>query len=246
MTVAMNLEQARSHRAEQVEHLRRRIAGMSGKGSGSVGASLRGSAAATPSNATLPDSETLLPLPDSVAQTLSGALPRGSVAVVSGARSLLLQLVAAVTSAGGHAAIVGQPDVGLLAAVEMGADLSRVAVVPDPGADPVEVAAVLMDGMDLVVLGLSARSVAPTRARAVTARARQKGCTLLVAGGDWPGAALRLDARVSGYDVVGAGSGAPTPGCGRIGRVRLDTRARGRLADRADGRLAGGVRAVGE
>src|SRR5262249_52477307 len=31
--------------------------------------------------------------------------------------------------------------------------LSRLAVIPDPGADPVEVAAVLMDGMDLVVLG---------------------------------------------------------------------------------------------
>ena len=246
MTVAMNLEQTRLNRAEQVEHLRRRIAGMSGKTSGSVGASWRGSAAAAPSDAVLPDSETLLPLPDSLAVTVSGALPRGSVAVLTGARSLLLQMVAAVTSSGGHAAIVGQPDVGLLAAVEMGADLSRLAVVPDPGADPVEVAAVLMDGMDLVVLGLSARSVAPTRARAVTARARQKGCTLLVSGGDWPGASIRLDARVSGYDVVGAGTGAPTPGCGRISRVRLDTRAGGRLADGVDGRLARGVRAVGE
>ena len=83
-------------------------------------------------------------------------------------------MVAAVTAAGGHAAIVGQPDMGLLAAVEMGADLSRLAVIPDPGADPVEVAAVLMDGMDLVVLGLGARSVPPTRARAVTARAGRR------------------------------------------------------------------------
>lgn len=33
----------------------------------------------------------------------------------------------------GNAAIVGQPDIGLLAAVEMGADLSRLAVIPDPG-----------------------------------------------------------------------------------------------------------------
>lgn len=210
---------------------------MSGKASGSVGASWRGSAAGGAVDTALPASETLLPIPDSVAETVSGPLPRGSVAVLSGARSLMLQMVAAVTSEGGHAAIVGQPDVGLLAAVEMGADLSRLAVIPDPGADPVEVAAVLMDGMDLVVLGLAARSVAPTRARAVTARARQKGCTLLVAGGDWPGAVIRLDARVSGYDVVGAGSGAPAPGCGRIGRVRLDTRARGRLA--------GPARAVG-
>ena len=132
--------------------------------------------------------------------------------MVSGARSLALRLVAAVTSEGGHAAIVGQPDVGLLAAVEMGADLSRLAVIPDPGADPVEVAAVLMDGLDLVVLGLGGRSVAPTRARAVTARARQKGCTLLITDGDWHGASARLESRVCGYEVTGAGAGAPDPG----------------------------------
>ena len=88
-------------------------------------------------------------------------------------------------------AVVGLPDFGLLAAAEMGADLSRLAVIPDPGTDPVEVAAVLMDGMDLVVLGLAGRTVTATRARAVVARARQKGCTLLVTGGRLAG---RLDA----------------------------------------------------
>ena len=227
MTAAMNLDRDRSNRAEQVEHLRRKIAGMSGKASGAGGSSWRGSASPA---TVLPDSETLLPLPEPLAGQLPGALPRGSVAVLSGARSLVLQMVAAITAAGGHAAIVGQPDVGLLAAVEMGADLSRLAVVPDPGVDPVEVAAVLMDGMDLVVLELGGRSIPPTRARAVTARSRQKGCTLLVTGGDWPGASTRFDARVCGYEVVGAGVGAPTPGCGRISRVRLDARARGRLA----------------
>ena len=83
----------------------------------------------------------------------------------------------------------------------MGADLTRLALVPDPGTDPVEVAAVLLDGMDLVVLGLGGRSVPASRARAVTARARNKGCTLLVTGGDWQGARMRLEARVSGYEV---------------------------------------------
>ena len=160
--------------------------------------------------------------------TCPTTLPRGTVAVLSGARSLSLGMVAAVTAAGGHAAIVGQPDVGLLAAVEMGADLSRLAVIPEPGADPVEVAAVLMDGMDLVVLGLAGRSVPATRARAVVARARQKGCTLLVTGGDWQGASARLEARVSGYEVTGVSGGRPTLGGGRISRVRLAMRARGR------------------
>ena len=152
MTAAMTLEQRPPDRAEQVEHLRRKIAAVSGK----VGGGRRGPA---PSIDPLPDSESLLPLPESLAELLPNSLPRGTVAVLSGARSLPLSMVAAVTAEGGHAAIVGQPDVGLLAAVEMGADLSRIAVIPEPGADPVEVAAVLMDGMDLVVLGLGGRSV---------------------------------------------------------------------------------------
>jgi hypothetical protein len=237
VTVAMSLEQRRHDRAEQVEHLRRKIAAVSGK----VGDGRRGPA---PSMDPLPGSESLLPLPESLAELSPASgrypqptLPRGTVAVLSGARSLPLSMVAAVTAEGGHAAIVGQPDVGLLAAVEMGADLSRIAVIPEPGADPVEVAAVLMDGMDLVVLGLGGRSVPASRARAVVARARQKGCTLLVTGGDWQGASTRLEARVCGYEVTGAGGGAPAPGCGRISRVRLAMRARVRSF--------GTVRAVG-
>jgi hypothetical protein len=56
--------------------------------------------------------------------------------------------------------------------------------------------------MDLVVLGLGGRSVPLSRARAVTARARNKNCTLLVAGGDWQGARMRLAAKVSGYEIT--------------------------------------------
>ena len=225
MTAAMSLDQRRLNRAEQVEHLRRKIAAVSGK----VGGGRRGPA---PSADALPDSESLLPVPESLAELSPASgrypqptpLPRGAVAVLSGARSLPLSMVAAVTAEGGHAAIVGQPDVGLLAAVEMGADLSRIAVIPEPGSDPVEVAAVLMDGMDLVVLGLGGRSVPPSRARAVVARARQKGCTLLVTDGDWHGASARLEAKVCGYEITGRGR----PGFGRISKVRLAFSASGR------------------
>ena len=230
MTAAVTLDQRRLNRAEQVEHLRRKMAAVSSRVGG-------GRRSPVPSPELLSDSESLLPMPESLDELLPKTLPRGTVAVLSGARSLPLSMVAAVTAEGGHAAIVGQPDVGLLAAVEMGADLSRIAVIPEPGTDPVEVAAVLMDGMDLVVLGLGGRTVPATRARAVVARARQKGCTLLVTGGDWQGASTRLEARVCGYEVTGAGDGAPTPGCGRISRVRLAMRARGRSF--------GSVRAVG-
>lgn len=229
MTLTVSADGRPSHRAEQVERLRRQMASVSEKMAGKVGGNHR--AAPSPSEP-LPGHDSLLAAADrppvSCTDPLHGRLPRGTVAVLSGARSLQLNMVAAVTAGGGHVAIIGQPDVGLLAAVEMGADLSRIAVIPEPGADPVEVAAVLMDGMDLVVLGLGGRSVPATRARAVVARARQRGCTLLVTDGDWQGASARLHAHVSGYEVVGAGNGRPTPGCGRIGRVRLAMRARGR------------------
>jgi hypothetical protein len=203
-------------RAEQLKLLRRQMAAVSGR----PGQERQG-----PFDDLLPASETKLPVPQMLAEALPAGLPRGTVAVLSGARSLALSMVAAVTAAGGNAAIVGQPDTGLLAAVEMGADLSRLAVIPDPGTDPVEVAAVLMDGMDLVVLGLGGRSVPAARARVVAARARHRGCTLLVTGGDWSGATLRLTARVCGYETAGGAAG-----FGRISAVRLGVRARGRMA----------------
>ena len=195
MTAAL----ASAQRAEQLESLRRKMTVLSGKPSG------RAAGGGARSDDLLPDAETRLPVPQLLADVLPDALPRGTVAVLSGARSLPLSMVAAVTAAGGNAAIVGQPDIGLLAAAEMGADLSRLAVVPDPGTDPVEVAAVLMDGMDLVVLGLGGRSVprpapgpwwpALTRKAArcwsstATGRVRRYG----------------LKARVCGYETTVAG-----------------------------------------
>jgi hypothetical protein len=228
MTTAFASDGRRENRAEQLESLRRRIAAISGKASGKTSG-----AAIGPAEEPLPESESRLVLPGWLADSLPVSLPRGTVAVLSGARSLLLGVVAAVTAAGGNAAIVGQPDIGLLAAGEMGADLSRIAVIPDPGTDPVEVAAVLVDGMDLVVLGLGGRRVSPTRARAVVARARTKGCTLLVTDGEWQ-ASTRLEARVCGYELTAGGR----PGFGRIGRVRLQVS--GVCAGRAIGRARTG------
>ena len=212
MTAAFASSQRQENRVEQLESLRRQMAGVSEKMSGK---------AVTRPDDLLPESESQLAIPQWLAESLPVQLPRGTVAVLSGARSLLLGMVAAVTAAGGNVAIVGQPDIGLLAAAEMGADLSRLAVIPDPGTDPVEVAAVLIDGMDLVVLGLGGRRVPQTRARAVVARARLKGCTLLVTDGDWQGAPTRLAARVCGYELTAGSRGTPVCGFGRISGVRL-------------------------
>jgi hypothetical protein len=198
MTAAIALEKRQLNRAEQLEQLRRQMAAVSGK----VGVTRP---VTDVTNEVIPASESLLPVPELLAGVLPAGLPRGAVAVTSGALSLPVSMAAAVTAGGGHVAVVGLPDFGLLAAV-------------------------LMDGMDLVVLGLAGRTVTATRARAVVARARQKGCTLLVARGDWQGATMRLDARVRGYEITAGRGDAPVSGCGRISRVRLSVRAHGRAA----------------
>src|SRR5271167_2581316 len=204
MTAILATDQPHHDRAEQLKQLRRQIASVSGK----VGSPRRGHVHEHAHvDDLLPDSVARLPVPQLLATVLPDALPRGTVAVLLGARSLPLSMVAAV---------------------EMGADLSRLAVIPDPGTDPVEVAAVLMDGMDLIVLALGGRSVPLTRARAVVARARQKGCTLLVTDGDWQGAAIRLEARVCGYETT-----SDKPGFGRISKVRLEVCGAGRAIRRA-------------
>ena len=231
MTTAVASGQQRDNRSEQLKQLRRQMAAVSGK----VGAGHRGATVAEdPAPAAVTAAAGALPVPGLLAGALPGGLARGTVAVASGARSLPLQMVAAVTAGGGNAAIIGQPDTGLLAAAQMGADLSRIAVIPDPGKDPVEVATVLMDGLDLVVLSLAGATVAPARARVVAARARHRGAVLLIVDGDWPEQALRIDARVRGYEVTGGGPGGrAAPGAGRIGAVHLDVRARGRQVLRA-------------
>ncbi|MEU2032255.1 hypothetical protein [Nocardia amamiensis] len=172
-----------------------------------------------------------LPVPAALASLLpDGGLVKGSVVAYSGASSLLAGLLAAVTEDGGHAAVVGMPRLGLLAAVEMGAQLRRLAVIADPGPDPVEVAAVLLDGLDLVVLGLGGAAVPPARGRVIAARARAKGATLVVADGRWPGASLHLDARIAGYAGLGRGRG-------RLRSLGLTVEVRGKTGPPRNGRL---------
>lgn len=176
--------------AQELAELRRKIAAVPGRGESAA--------------ARLPTSEGVrrqtLPVPSALAELLpDGGLVTGSVVAYAGAGSLLAGLLAAVTAGGGHAAVVGMPKLGLLAAAEMGAQLGRIAVVADPGPDALEVAAVLLDGLDLVLLDLGGGAVAPARAKVIAARARNKGAVLVVTGGRWPAPSLRLGTRVAAY-----------------------------------------------
>lgn len=76
----------------------------------------------------------------------------------------------------------------------------------------------LINGLDLVLFSLAGADVPPSRARAVTARARRNGAVLAFTDGRWPSTDLQLDARVTSYRGLGVGRG-------RITGIDLDIRA---------------------
>ncbi|MGW0179049.1 hypothetical protein [Nocardia sp. NPDC003345] len=233
ITVAARPPKASGARLRELAELRRaRAAGGAGCARPPVAPARPGHPAAAPVAPASSVRREILPVPAALAPLLPDqGLVKGTVVAYTGAGALLAGLLAAVTGPGGHAAAVGLPRLGLLAAAEMGARLDRLAVVADAGHDPAEVAAVLLDGMELVVLGLGGASIPPSRARVLAARARGKGATLLVTEGSWPAPDLRLESRVAGYTGLGAGSG-------RIRSISLDIEVRTGAGAPSRGRLA--------
>ena len=134
-----------------------------------------------------------------------GGLRRGSVIAVHGSTALLLALLAAATTQGAWAAVVGVGDLGVLAAAEAGVVVQRLALVPRPGSDPAPVAAALLDGVGLVALGGVDRMPSGTR-RSLATRTRQRGSVLLPLG-RWPGADIELDCRTESWHGAEAGHG---------------------------------------
>jgi hypothetical protein len=143
-----------------------------------------------------------------------GAVRRGSTLVIDspgGGVSLALALAAIVTAEEAWAAAVCLPSLGLLAAAELGVNLERLALVPAPGERWPAVAAALLEGIDLLLLGVPGR-VRPGHAHRLIARTREQGAVLVVLEqpGErcWPEAPdLRLSIHVATWDGLGWGHG---------------------------------------
>ena len=86
--------------------------------------------------------------------------------------------------------------------------------------DRLEVAGVLLDGIDLVLVGVE--HVTPSRARVLAGRARRQGATLVAVGPPdaWPGAGVRMHAQIAGYRHLPLRRN----GYGRIGGLQVDVR----------------------
>ncbi len=149
----------------------------------------------------------VLPVRGELADLLPwGGLRRGSTVSVRGSTSLLLALLATATAEGCWAAVVGLPNLGVLAAAELGVAVHRLALVPRPGSDPAVVertVAALLDGIDLVSVAVP---VTPHTARRLSARARQRKA-VLVPFGTWPGADVDLSIGEGRWSGLGVGHG---------------------------------------
>lgn len=140
-----------------------------------------------------------------------GGIRKGITVAVGpllGGCSLSLALAGALTAGGGWAAVVGMPSLGLVAATELGVDLRRLALVPDPGGQWPAVVAALVDGFDLILIRPPAR-VRPTDARRLAARVRERGAVMVVVDTPgWPEAPdIRLSAGSSVWEGLGVGHG---------------------------------------
>jgi hypothetical protein len=141
--------------------------------------------------------------------------------------SLGLALAAAASRAGEWVGFAGCPDFGAEAAAELGIELSRTVLVPDPGDHWLEVTAALVDVLRVVVLRPPA-SVDERTAGVLESRLRTRSAVLVVHG-DWP----RVEARLSVEESTWTG---PELGAGHLQerRARVAVRRGARPPQRAD------------
>jgi hypothetical protein len=127
-----------------------------------------------------------LPVDPALRELFPQGIRRGSTIGVT-STSLMLLLLSASTQTGSWAGIAGFPNVGVVAAQELGVDLKRCAFVPyytDPSAP--KVVAALIDAVDFVVIH-RADNIRDADARRLIARARERKCVLVLNKTTWSG-----------------------------------------------------------
>lgn len=127
-----------------------------------------------------------------------------------GTTSLALGLMARASQDGAWLGVLGAPQLGLVAAHESGVCLERLVLVDHAHADVVAVAAALVDGFDLVLLGQAAwRRLGRRDSRRLVSRVRERSGALVCLGGDLPGepAQTRLSLTRSEWSGLERGAG---------------------------------------
>lgn len=118
---------------------------------------------------------------------------------------LAMALLAPPSQEGSWSAVVGADDFGVEAAEEMGIDLTRTVLVPDPGEHWLEATAALVDVVTMVLLKPPV-VVGERTASRIAARLRKRSAVLLVQG-RWPGSEARLEIEQSVWSGADHGHG---------------------------------------
>ncbi len=118
---------------------------------------------------------------------------------------LAMALLAGPSQEGAWSAVVGADDFGVEAAAEMGVDLTRTVLVPDPGEHWLEATAALVDVVTMVLLKPPA-GVGERTASRIAARLRKRSSVLVVLG-RWPGSEARLEVERSTWTGADHGRG---------------------------------------
>lgn len=135
-----------------------------------------------------------VPVPEALAPLFGGGgLPRGVDVVMKGPGSwtLAMAMWAEALGSEGWLAVVGIPDLNLVAAAELGVRLDRVLVVDTPGGSQwATVVAALLEAVDVVAVAPTAK-IGRRDARRLIARTREQESLLfhLDGGVGWPEAA---------------------------------------------------------
>jgi hypothetical protein len=140
-----------------------------------------------------------------VTAALSGLIPGGGLKpgaayTVEGSTALAAALLAKPSSDGAWCGIVGMQGFAAEAAVELGADLSRLVFIPRPGRDWVNVVVALIDALTVIVVRPPSM-ISDGEAARLSARLRQRQAVLIACGGAQPTSVWpRPEARISVSD----------------------------------------------
>lgn len=161
-----------------------------------------------------------------------GGLPRRTVTHMSDTPVLVAEMLLHVVEAGGHAAVVGWPELSYAGIDKQ--HLNRIIAVPDPGVDPLGITAVLTEGLDLVVYRSPvALALSPVRCRPLLGKLRKGRAALMMVGATVPSPALTVTGDVETFHGIGRGTG-------RITGVDIRVRAQSKSAHPASATITVG------
>ncbi|WP_374312892.1 hypothetical protein [Microbacterium sp.] len=148
----------------------------------------------------------VLPVHPALATLLpGGGLRPGAAYSLPRSTSLMLALMSQPSQSGSWCGVVGMPRLGAEAAERLGVDLSRLVLIPDPGARWLTVTATIAEVLPVVAVRPSGRAPDGEIAR-LAARLRDRGAVLLVQG-PWPQAEAVLELDSPEWTGLGRGHG---------------------------------------